>query len=393
MGYPEDVNVLPPSDPHELLRGTLEELRRLPGLQPGARVVAAMSGGIDSSVMAALLHRAGFEVIGISMHLFDKGGQGFEGGAAPRCCTLDDFQDARKVAYHMGFAHYVMNFEAAFKRDVIDAFIASYRSGETPSPCILCNQHLKFDSLLRVADEMEATHVATGHYARILQDAQGFHLLKASDAAKDQSYFLFSHTQATMARTLFPLEKLRKAQVRVLAQALGLHLAEKAESQEICFVTQGRYDRFIEASGAAPALGPGPIRHMQGRVMGSHDGFWRYTIGQRKGLGVAHAEPLYVIRLDPESNTVWVGEQSYLFKSRFDARDVSWCGAAPEDSLRCSVKLRSRSVEVPALVERLPDGRVHVELEEPQRAVTPGQAVVFYQGDEVLGGGWITRTP
>ncbi len=348
-----------------------------------------MSGGIDSSVMAALLHLAGLEVIGISMQLFDKTCGGTVQPAAGKCCTLDDFSDAKKVANHLGFNHYIMNFESRFKGEVIDPFVASYLNGETPSPCILCNQHLKFDSLVRVADEMEAKFVATGHYARIHVDSGDYHLLKALDASKDQSYFLFSHTQATLARTLFPLESLNKTQVRLLARFLGLHLSEKPESQEICFVTQERYDQYIESMGADPNLGQGEIRHADGKVLGTHAGFWRFTVGQRKGIGIAYPEPLYVIRTDPATNTVWVGENRYLFEEALWARDVSWCLEPKEKTFTCAAKLRSRSPETPATVEKLGNHRVKVCFLEPQRAITPGQAVVFYRGSEVLGGGWI----
>jgi tRNA-uridine 2-sulfurtransferase len=346
-----------------------------------------MSGGIDSSVMAALLARAGYEVVGISMQLFDKG----SGPESSRCCSLDDFQDAKRVASRMGFSHYVMNYEARFKATVIDPFIAAYLQGETPSPCILCNQYLKFNSLLETSSELGARFVATGHYARIRHEAGLYHLLKAEDPLKDQSYFLFPHTQETLARTLFPLETLTKVQVRGLARLLGLTLAEKPESQEICFVTQDRYDRFIEASGSAPASGAGLLRHLDGRTLGRHDGYWRYTIGQRKGLGIAHPRALYVTRLDPESGTVWVGEEERLYTSRAEARDASWCVMQPASPFRCTAKLRSRSPEVPALVELLDAGRMSIRFESPQRAVTPGQAVVFYAGEEILGGAWIQR--
>lgn len=375
-----------------------EELDRLvAGLRTGvgagseARVVAAMSGGIDSSVMAALLHLAGYQVVGISMRLFEKGEQrSADQGAAGRCCTLDDFQDARRVAYRMGFDHYVMDFGERFRREVMDPFVESYLHGKTPSPCILCNKHLKFDALLRVADELDARFVATGHYARIRKDAAGYHLCKGTDPVKDQSYFLFPQTQETLGRTLFPLESIPKTTVRAFARLLDLDLAEKPESQEICFVTEDRYDQFIQRSGAMPPLDPGPIRHVvSGAILGTHQGYWRFTVGQRKGLGVAFRQPLYVVRTEPGTNTVWVGEERCLYGGELLAREVSWCNAPPAGALPCSAKLRSRSPEVPAVVEPLPSGRIRVRFETPQRAITPGQAVVLYQGDEVLGGGWI----
>ena len=369
-----------------LLDEALAPLLAHPTLRPGDRVLAAMSGGVDSSVMAALLHRAGYDVVGVSMQLFDKTGAG---ASDSKCCTLDDFQDARRVAHEIGFPHYVMDFEARFRETVIEGFIQGYLKGETPSPCIWCNQHLKFSSLVERAESLQAPFVATGHYATITRAGGRWHLLKASDASKDQSYFLFHHTQATLARTLFPLAHLPKAQVRELGRELGLHLAEKAESQEICFVTQGRYDAFLEAEGREPHLGEGEIRHLDGRLLGRHQGYWRHTVGQRKGLGVAHAEPLYVIRTDPATNTVWVGCDADLLGQDLVARELSWVGSIPTSPLACQARIRSRSPEAEALVIPLPDGRVQVSFAEAQRAIALGQAVVFYREGEVLGGGWI----
>lgn len=373
-----------------LLERALAPLREHPTLRPGDRVLAAMSGGVDSSVMAALLHRAGYEVIGISMQLFDKKGiQASEG----KCCTLDDFQDARRVAYEMGFAHYVMDFETRFRDTVIEGFIQGYLDGETPSPCIRCNQHLKFSALMERAESLEAPFVATGHYATITHEGSRWHLRKASDPAKDQSYFLFHHTQATLARTLFPLAHLTKAEVRSLGAELGLHLAEKPESQEICFVTQDRYDSFLEAEGRDPGRGDGDIRHLDGRILGRHHGYWRHTVGQRRGLGVAYAEPLYVVRVEPATNTVWVGAEADLMGRELLVRELSWVAGAPQGPLACEARIRSRSPEAEALVIPLPDGRMKVAFAEPQRAIAAGQAVVFYRDGEVLGGGWIdTRT-
>jgi tRNA-specific 2-thiouridylase len=368
----------------------LAALRTHPTLRPGDRILAAMSGGVDSSVMAALLQRAGYEVIGLSMQLFDKKATGASDG---KCCTLDDFQDARRVAFELGFPHYVMDFEARFQATVIEGFIQGYLDGETPSPCIRCNQYLKFASLVERADELGAPFVATGHYAGITWDEVGWHLKKADDPAKDQSYFLFHHTQPTLARTLFPLARLTKPEVRALGAELGLHLAEKAESQEICFVTQDRYDAFLEAEGRDPGAGEGDIRHVDGRLLGRHQGYWRYTVGQRRGLGVAFGEPLYVVRVARDTNTVWVGGEADLAGRDLVARELSWVGAPPRGPLACAVKVRSRSPEAEALVIPLADGRVKVAFAEPQRALAAGQAVVFYREDEVLGGGWIDSRP
>jgi tRNA-uridine 2-sulfurtransferase len=373
-----------------LLDRALAPLRCHPTLRPGDRVLAAMSGGVDSSVMAALLQRAGFEVIGVSMQLFDKGAAG---GSAGKCCTLDDFQDARRVAHQGGFPHYVMDFEAPFRETVIEGFIQSYLEGETPSPCIWCNQHLKFSALLERATSLGAAFVATGHYAAITLAEGAWHLRKAHDPDKDQSYYLFHHTQATLAQTLFPLADLTKPEVRSLGAELGLHLAEKAESQEICFVTQDRYDAFIEAEGRDPGRGEGEIRHLDGRVLGHHRGYWRHTIGQRRGLRIAASEPLYVVRTDPATNTVWVGAEQDLYRRDLVARDLNWVQGPPSSPLACEARIRSRAPEAEALVIPLPDGRFQVAFAEPQRAVAPGQAVVFYRDGEVLGGGWIDRRP
>lgn len=370
----------------ELLDRALAPLLNHPTLRRGDRVLAAMSGGVDSSVMAALLHKAGYEVIGISMQLFNKNPTQESNG---KCCTLDDFQDARRVAYEMGFAHYVMDFEAQFRETVIEGFIQGYLDGETPSPCIRCNQHLKFSSLMDRAQSLDAPFVATGHYSTISFDEGIWRLRKASDPAKDQSYFLFHHTQATLAHTLFPLAHLTKPEVRRLGSELGLHLAEKAESQEICFVTQDRYDAFVEAEGRDPGLGDGDIRHLDGRVLGRHQGYWRHTVGQRRGLGVAYSEPLYVVRLDAATNTVWVGSDSDLLAKELLARELNWVQPPPTHPLVCEARIRSRSPEAEALVIPLPDGRVKVSFADSQRAIAPGQAVVFYRDGEVLGGGWI----
>jgi len=373
-----------------LLERALAPLEHHPTLRHGDRILAAMSGGVDSSVMAALLHRAGYQVIGISMQLFEKDRVQTSDG---KCCTLDDFHDARRVAHQEGFPHYVMDFEARFRETVIDGFIQGYLDGETPSPCIRCNQHLKFSALMERAESLEAPFVATGHYSTVAHEGGLWHLRKASDPTKDQSYFLFHHTQATLARTLFPLAHLTKPEVRLLGTELGLHLAEKPESQEICFVTQDRYDAFIEAEGRDPGVGEGDIRHLDGRVLGRHQGYWKHTVGQRRGLGVAFSEPLYVVRTEAATNTVWVGLEPDLLAHDLVARDLNWIHAAPTDPLSCEARIRSRAAEAEAIVIPLPDGRVKVAFAEAQRAIAPGQAVVFYREGEVLGGGWIDGRP
>lgn len=369
-----------------LLAKALASLRTHPTLRPGDRILAAMSGGVDSSVMAALLHVAGFEVIGISMQLFDKKTTQTSGS---KCCTLDDFNDARAVSSRLGFPHYVVDFESRFREAVIDPFIQGYLDGETPSPCIICNQHLKFSSLLDRADDLAARFVATGHYASISRSQDRWLLHRARDLSKDQSYFLFHHNQSSLARTLFPLSDLSKGEVRELAAELGLPVAEKPESQEICFVTQDRYDAFIESEGRDPGRGEGAIRHLDGRLLGHHQGYWRHTIGQRRGLGVSSPEPLYVVRVEADTNTVWLGRESDLYRKELQARDLNWILAPPGGPLPCDARIRSRSPEAEALVLPRPDGRVRVCFAEPQRAIAPGQAVVFYRDGEVLGGGWI----
>lgn len=367
----------------KVLDRALAQLAADPRLRPGDRIMVAMSGGVDSSVVAALLHHAGFEVLGVSMHLFDKGQVLDDTG---KCCTLDDFQDARRVAFEMGFPHYVVDFRDRFKGEVIDGFVADYRLGKTPSPCIRCNQHLKFNTLIDQATALGAEFVATGHYARILPDQEAFRLLTGQDRHKDQAYFLFHHTQASLARTLFPLGGLQKPEVRALGRALGLHLAEKGESQEICFVPN-HYGEFLQEQGLVPCRGE--IRHCDGRLLGSHEGYWNFTVGQRRGLRIASAEPLYVVRIDPKDQTVWVGEEPYLFSPGAQLEALTWVGRSPEATLRCQVKIRSRAPEQPATLVLGTDGRAEIRFDTPQRAVAPGQAAVFLDGEEILGGGWI----
>ncbi|NWG12356.1 MAG: tRNA 2-thiouridine(34) synthase MnmA [Acidobacteria bacterium] len=367
------------------------------------RVAVAMSGGVDSSTAAAILSERGFDLVGFSMQLWDqRRGRGEGGAAGGRCCSLEDFHDARAVAARLGIPFYVVNFQREFERAVVRPFVQSYLSGLTPSPCVLCNSRLKFDHLLRLAADVHASAVATGHYARVVHDeASGrYQLLRARCLEKDQSYFLFELGQEQLARAMFPLGELRKQEVRAIARRHGLGVADKQESQEICFVPDGNYAAFVEryhadlgadGNGAKPCT-PGQIVDVSGRVRGTHGGIYRYTIGQRRGLGIANPKPLYVVALDPDQQRVVVGERRELARKECRVVRPNWISFDTlSRPLRISAKIRSRHAEAPGFIEPLPDGSVRVIFDEPQQAVTPGQACVFYQGDAVVGGGWISR--
>lgn len=353
-----------------------------------------MSGGVDSSVAAALLARDGHDVIGLSMQLYDHSGRG-ESAAdqAPvrfgSCCTIDDLYDARRVAGVLGIPHYIVNFEHTFQEQVIADFVREYAAGRTPIPCVHCNGDLKFASLVERARGFDAEAVATGHFAQVdVDDATGrYRLKKGVDRQKDQSYFLFTLTQAQLARARFPVGTLDKAAVREEARRLGLNVAEKKDSQEICFVAAGEHPAFV---GMRAEMPPGAIRDREGHLLGRHEGVHRFTIGQRKGLGLATGIPLYVVGIDAEAASVTVGPREALERDTLTASRVNWvCGEPPASPIRARARIRYRHCEAPATIVPLGDGRASVTFDTPQSAITPGQAVVFYDGEVVLGGGWI----
>jgi len=370
-------------------------------------IAVAMSGGVDSSTVAALLVRQGHAVVGLTMQLWNQRRlpELAAAGATGRCCSLDDVYDARRVAEQIGIPYYVVNFEKQFEEQVVKPFVAEYLAGRTPIPCTLCNNYIKFDRFLEMADAVGARQIATGHYARIRYDEPTgrYQLLRGRDESKDQTYFLFGLTQAQLGRTLFPLGELTKPEVRELAGSLGLAVAVKPDSQEICFVPNGDYAAFMNAylkeTGVEPAQTRGEIVSTDGRRLGEHEGVYRYTVGQRKGLGIAAPEPLYVIATDPQTQRVVVGSSDDLLRQRFYVRDVNWISIGePSGPVRAQVKIRNKHAGAAAtLIPACPSGTragqeaypAEVVFDEPQRAVTPGQGAVFYDGDLVLGGGWI----
>jgi len=350
------------------------------------KIVVAMSGGVDSSVAAGLLAREGHDVVGLSMQLYDQSNGEITFGS---CCTLDDLYDARRVAATIGIPHYIVNFERKFEEHVVSDFVREYAAGRTPIPCVHCNGDLKFASLVERAEAFQAEAVATGHYAQVDFDenTRRYRLKRGVDAQKDQSYFLFTLTQAQLAKARFPVGALDKPAVREEARRLGLRVAEKKDSQEICFVPSGEHPDFVGRRAAIPG---GEIRDREGHVLGRHGGIHRFTIGQRKGLGLSAGVPLYVVGIDADASAVTVGPREDLERAELTASRVNWMsGDIPAGPVRAHARIRYRHQDAPATITPLPGDRASVVFDAAQSAITPGQAVVFYDGDVVLGGGWI----
>ena len=369
-------------------------------MQNSKTIAVAMSGGVDSSTVAAMLRAEGHAVVGLTMQLWNQrrlaGHEGMPEAVQGRCCSLDDVYDARRVAETIGIPYYVVNHEERFERDVVQPFVQDYLSGRTPIPCSLCNNHLKFDQLLIVARQIGADTLATGHYARVeFDEGRGRWLLKRpADLAKDQTYFLFGLTQEQLSRTIFPLGGMTKPEVRELARTHGLASAEKPDSQEICFVPGGDYKRFLDAylaeRGEALPDTSGELVTTDGRVIGEHHGIHNFTVGQRKGLGVATGSPLYVIQIKGDAGQVVVGNSEELYSKALRVRRANLIAVEDlNEPMRVAAKIRHRHEPASALLEKSGDEELVLTFDQPQRAITPGQAAVFYDGDVVVGGGWI----
>lgn len=355
------------------------------------KIVVAMSGGVDSSVVACLLHEQGYDVVGITLQLYDMGEALKKKNA---CCAGTDIYDAKKVAEKFGFPHYVLNYQNLFKESVVDDFADSYLQGETPIPCVKCNQSVKFRDLLKVARDLGADALATGHYVRRKVGENGeAQLLKATDDDKDQSYFLFATTKEQLEFLRFPLGSNTKEETRKEAERLGLEIAQKPDSQDICFVPNGDYAAVIRQHRPS-AFKEGEFIHIESKkVLGKHSGIINFTLGQRRGLGISYPEPLYVVKIDPKENVVFVGEEKFLQNKKFKIRDINWLASDIDLSkeIQAKVRLRSNHEEENARVKMLPNSEAEIEMNSMTRAITPGQACVIYQNDRVLGGGWITK--
>ena len=353
------------------------------------KTLIAMSGGVDSSVAAYLIKSQGYDCIGCTMKLYDNEDIGISHNRT--CCSLDDVEDARSVAYKIGMPYYVFNFKDGFREKVIEKFVRCYESGDTPNPCIDCNRYMKFDKLYERARLLGCEYIATGHYARIEEYNGQYVLRKALDETKDQSYVLYSLTQEQLAHTLFPLGSMRKTEVREIAEKNGFFNADKPDSQDICFVPNGKYAEFLEHY-TGKAYPEGNFLSVDGAVLGKHKGIVRYTVGQHKGLGIPSEEPLYVKEINTKENTVTLCKEQELYSKEVIVRDINWiAGEAPKGEIRCKAKVRYRQKEQWATVMLIGETTVKIVFDEPQRAITPGQAAVLYNGDIVLGGGTISK--
>lgn len=362
----------------------------LDNVKPGSRVVVAMSGGVDSSVAAALMAKSGYDVVGITLQLYDHGQAVKKKGA---CCAGQDIHDARRVASHIGIPHYVLDYESLFRDQVIEDFADSYIRGETPIPCVRCNQTVKFKDLLLTAKKLQASCLVTGHYVKRLKGIDNAELHTADDLTRDQSYFLFATTQEQLDFVRFPLGDFKKTEIRDIAREIGLIVSDKPDSQDICFVPNGNYASIVNKIRPG-ALDSGDIVDLEGNVLGKHDGIINYTVGQRRGLGISSPKPLYVIKINPDKKQVIVGPQEALAEREIFISDVNWLISKKDlkqDEIISEIKIRSTRPAKKGKVIPLENNKAKIFLDEDEYGVSPGQACVFYQGTRVIGGGWITR--